>query len=55
MRTEALWVKCESCRTIVFRKDLEANAFRLPEVPIPFQDEREAAAGNAAGFALDGT
>jgi acetyl-CoA carboxylase carboxyl transferase subunit beta len=25
VRTEGLWVKCESCRTIVFRKDLEAN------------------------------
>src|SRR5205814_10261317 len=27
VRTEGLWVKCESCRTIVFRKDLEANLF----------------------------
>src|SRR5689334_25278522 len=25
VRTEGLWMKCESCRTIVFRKDLEAN------------------------------
>jgi len=25
VRTEGLWVKCESCRTIVFRNDLEAN------------------------------
>lgn len=27
VRTEGLWVKCESCRTIIFRKDLEANLF----------------------------
>jgi acetyl-CoA carboxylase carboxyl transferase subunit beta len=27
VRTEGLWIKCESCRTIVFRKDLEANLF----------------------------
>ena len=30
VRTEGLWVKCESCRTIVFRKDLEANLFVCP-------------------------
>src|ERR1700681_3841624 len=27
VRTEGLWVKCDSCRTIVFRKDLEENLF----------------------------
>ena len=27
VRTEGLWVKCESCRSIIFRKDLEANLF----------------------------
>ena len=25
VRTEGLWTKCESCRTITFRKDLEVN------------------------------
>jgi acetyl-CoA carboxylase carboxyl transferase subunit beta len=25
VRTEGLWTKCESCRTIVWKKDLEAN------------------------------
>lgn len=25
MRTEGLWTKCESCRAIVWKKDLEAN------------------------------
>ena len=54
VRTEGLWVKCESCRTIVFRKDLEANLC-LPKVPIPFQDECEAAPGNAARLSLDRT
>ncbi len=31
VRTEGLWTKCESCRTIVFRKDLEANLFVCPK------------------------
>src|SRR5260221_2534860 len=27
VRSEGLWTKCESCRTITFRKDLEANLY----------------------------
>src|SRR5437016_14283299 len=37
VRTEGLWVKCESCRTIVFRKDLEANLFVCPKCQFPFK------------------
>jgi len=25
VRTEGLWVKCESCRQIIWKKDLEEN------------------------------
>lgn len=31
VRTEGLWVKCESCRAIVFRKDLEENLLVCPK------------------------
>jgi acetyl-CoA carboxylase carboxyl transferase subunit beta len=31
VRTEGLWVKCESCRSIIFRRDLEANLFVCPK------------------------
>ena len=37
MRTEGLWVKCESCRTIVFRNDLEANLFVCPKCQFHFK------------------
>src|SRR6267154_1341272 len=37
VRTEGLWVKCESCRTIVFRKDLEANLFVCPKSQFHFK------------------
>ncbi|HXM94685.1 MAG TPA: acetyl-CoA carboxylase, carboxyltransferase subunit beta [Candidatus Dormibacteraeota bacterium] len=37
VRTEGLWVKCESCRTIVFRKDLEANFFVCPKCQFHFK------------------
>ena len=37
MRTEGLWVKCESCRTIVFRKDLEANLLICPKCGFHFK------------------
>src|SRR5260370_195932 len=32
-----MWVKCESCRTIVFRKDLEANLFVCPKCQCHFK------------------
>jgi acetyl-CoA carboxylase carboxyl transferase subunit beta len=31
MRTEGLWLKCESCRQIVWKKDLEANQSVCPK------------------------
>src|SRR6202171_3466655 len=31
VRTEGLWVKCDSCRTVVFRKDLEVHLFVCPK------------------------
>ena len=37
VRTEGLWVKCESCRTIVFRKDLEENLFVCPKCQFHFK------------------
>jgi acetyl-CoA carboxylase carboxyl transferase subunit beta len=37
VRTEGLWVKCESCRAIVFRKDLEANLYVCPKCQFHFR------------------
>jgi acetyl-CoA carboxylase carboxyl transferase subunit beta len=37
VRTEGLWVKCEACRTIVFRKDLEANLYVCPKCQFHFR------------------
>jgi acetyl-CoA carboxylase carboxyl transferase subunit beta len=37
VRTEGLWVKCESCGTIVFRKDLEANLLVCPKCGFHFK------------------
>src|SRR6266568_2804976 len=37
VRTEGLWVKCESCSTIVFRKDLEANLYVCPKCQFHFK------------------
>jgi acetyl-CoA carboxylase carboxyl transferase subunit beta len=37
VRTEGLWVKCESCRTIVFRKDLETNLHVCPKCQFHFK------------------
>src|SRR5258708_1028534 len=37
VRTEGLWVKCESCRTIVFRKDLEENLHVCPKCQFHFK------------------
>jgi acetyl-CoA carboxylase carboxyl transferase subunit beta len=37
VRTEGLWTKCESCRTIVFRKDLEENLFVCPKCQFHFK------------------
>src|SRR6476646_9735224 len=37
VRTEGLWTKCENCRTIVFRKDLEANLYVCPKCQFHFK------------------
>jgi acetyl-CoA carboxylase carboxyl transferase subunit beta len=37
VRTEGLWMKCESCRAIVFRKDLEENQFVCPKCQFHFR------------------
>ena len=37
VRTEGLWVKCESCRAIVFRKDLEENLYVCPKCQFHFR------------------
>src|SRR5271155_1415686 len=37
VRTEGLWAKCESCGTIVFRNDLEANLFVCPKCQFHFK------------------
>src|ERR1700685_951077 len=37
VRTEGLWAKCESCGTIVFRKDLEANLLICPKCGFHFK------------------
>src|SRR5271155_3133054 len=37
VRTEGLWVKCESCRAIVFRKDLEESLFVCPKCQFHFR------------------
>src|SRR5215475_12075758 len=37
VRTEGLWAKCESCGTIVFRKDLEANLLVCPKCGFHFK------------------
>jgi len=37
VRTEGLWVKCESCRAIVFRKDLEENLYICPKCQFHFR------------------
>jgi len=47
VRTEGLWTKCENCRTITFRKDLEANLFVCSEMPVSLQNGRNTTPGNA--------
>jgi acetyl-CoA carboxylase carboxyl transferase subunit beta len=37
VRTEGLWMKCESCRAIVFRKDLEENLLVCPKCQFHFK------------------
>ena len=31
LRTEGLWLKCEGCRQIIWKKDLESNWYVCPK------------------------
>jgi acetyl-CoA carboxylase carboxyl transferase subunit beta len=35
--TEGLWIKCEACREIVYRADVEKNARTCPKCGVPFR------------------
>ena len=37
VRTEGLWIKCDSCRATVWKKDLEANAMVCPKCAFHFK------------------
>ena len=37
VRTEGLWIKCDSCRAIIWKKDLEANAMVCPKCAFHFK------------------
>ena len=37
---EGLWVKCDDCKEIVYRKEVEAEPQRLPEVRLPLPPQR---------------
>src|SRR5437867_12782583 len=37
MRTEGLWIKCEGCRTIIWKKDSEANDSVCPKCAYHFK------------------
>ena len=37
VNTEGLWVKCEACREIVYRADVEKNARTCPRCGHPFR------------------
>src|SRR6202162_4474239 len=39
VRTEGLWVKCEGCRQIIWKKDLEENLNVCPKAENPFRTE----------------
>ncbi|MGA7317231.1 MAG: acetyl-CoA carboxylase, carboxyltransferase subunit beta [Silvibacterium sp.] len=42
VRTEGLWIKCESCEQVIFRADLEANLMVCPKCGYHFRmDARE--------------
>ena len=37
VRTEGLWIKCDSCRAIIWKKDLEANQMVCPKCGFHFK------------------
>ncbi len=37
VRTEGLWIKCDSCRTTIWKKDLEANLMVCPDCRFHFK------------------
>ena len=40
VRTEGLWVKCENCRQIIWKKDLEDNLNVCPKCDKHFRIDR---------------
>ena len=42
VRTEGLWVKCDQCRQIIWKKDLEANWNVCPKCERHFRIDAEA-------------
>src|SRR5271163_2185441 len=41
VRTEGLWEKCESCRQIIWKKDLDANLYVCPKCEYHFRMDSE--------------
>jgi acetyl-CoA carboxylase carboxyl transferase subunit beta len=50
MRTEGLWVKCEQCRQIIWKKDLEDNFHACPKCDKHFRIDT----GTRLGYLFDG-
>ena len=49
VKTEGLWVKCDQCRQIIWKKDLDAEFQRLSQVRPAFPHRR----AHPAGYLLD--
>ena len=49
VRTEGLWIKCDSCRGTIWKKDLEANLMVCTECGFPLQGGRGSSLGDAGG------
>ena len=47
VRTEGLWLKCESCGQIIWKKALDENLQVCPQVRAPFPHRRPRAAGDS--------
>ena len=52
VKTEGLWVKCDSCRQISWRKDLDETLQHLSQVRAPLQHRRADAAEVPVGWAV---
>ena len=49
VRTEGLWVKCESCRQIIWKKDLEENLNVCPKCDKHFRIDARTRLAQLAG------